>query len=293
MIKKERKNLYTALIFISPWIIGFGIFILYPFIMSLYYSFCHYNIFESPTWIGLNNYINLFKDRVFWISLYNTFYYAAISIPIGVLLSLGLALLLNSRVKGQTFFRVVFYIPSLVPMVAMSILWLWIFNGEHGVLNHVLTSIGLQRPPNWLADARYAKLAIIIMGLWPIGQAVIIYLAALQDVPRSLIEAAEIDGALWYHKIRHIIIPIISPVILFNVLMAIIGSFQIFAAPYIMTGGGPGKSTTFYTMYLYQKAFEDFRMGYASSMAWILFVIILCLTIFAIRVSKKKVYYME
>ena len=167
-----------------------------------------------------------------------------------------------------------------------------IFNGEHGILNHFLTKIGIQRPPNWLADPAYAKPAIIIMGLWTLGQMVIIYIAALQDVPRYLLEAAEVDGAKWYHKIRHVTLPIISPVIFFNVLMGIIGSFQVFAAPYIMTQGGPGRATTFYTLYLYQRAFEDFRMGYASSMAWILFIIILCLTLLAIKISRKRVFYM-
>ncbi len=293
MTIKEKRNLRNALIFISPWIIGFCIFVIYPFFTSIYYSFCYYSVFESPKWIGLSNYVNLFKDRVFWISLYNTFYFAVISIPLGVLMALSLALLLNTNVKGISFFRLVFYIPSLVPLVALSILWLWIFNGEHGILNHVLTKIGFQRPPNWLADPNYAKLAIIIMGLWTMGQTIIIYLAALQDVPKHLLEAADVDGAKWHHKIRHVILPVISPVIFFNVLMGIIGSFQVFAAPYIMTAGGPGKSTTFYTLYLYQRAFEDFRMGYASSMAWFLFLVILGLTLLAVKISRKKVFYME
>lgn len=291
MNKSERNNLIKGLLFISPWIIGFVTFVLYPFLSSIYYSFCHFNVFEPPQWIGFANYINLFKDKVFWISLYNTFFYVIIFIPLSFIVSMTLALLLNTKVKGLSFYRIIFYIPTLVPMVALSILWLWMFNGEYGILNHFLIKMGVPKPPNWLADPRYAKPAIIIMGLWTLGQAIIIYLAGLQDVPRSLLESADIDGAKWYHKIFHIIMPLISPVIFFNILMSVIISFQLFAQPFIMTGGGPGRSTTFYLLYLYQKAFEDFRMGYASSMAWILFIIILVLTLFSIKISKKKVYY--
>jgi multiple sugar transport system permease protein len=191
----------------------------------------------------------------------------------------------------MAFYRMLFFIPSLVPMVAAAILWMWIFNGEYGLLNNFLMHLGIGNPPNWLQDVRYAKMAIIIMSLWAMGNTVIIYLAGLQDVPRSLYESAEIDGANWFGQLRHVTLPMISSVIYFNMVMAIIASFQIFAQPYIMTGGGPQRATTFYTLYLYQVAFEDFRMGYASAMAWILFIIILSLTVLITRASREQVYY--
>jgi multiple sugar transport system permease protein len=289
----DRRNLKIGLLFISPWIIGFSAFVLYPFIATAWYSLCSYNIFKPPKLVGLLNFVYLLNDRVFWISLYNTFYYAFFAIPAGFIVSLGLALLLNSRIKGLSVYRVIFYLPSLIPIVALSILWLWIFNGEYGILNHFLSIIGVEKPPNWLTSPNYAKLAFVLMSLWTLGPSIIIYLAALQDVPKALTEAAEIDGARWYHKIRHIIIPVISPSILFNVVTGLIYAFQIMAAPYMMTRGGPGKSTTFYMLYLYQKSFEDFRMGYASAMALILFIIILGLTLLVFKISSKKVFYME
>ena len=293
MTLSEKRSLKLGLLFISPWILGFAIFVAYPFLASIYFSFCYYNIFEPPRLLGLDNYKNLLSDRVFWIAIGNTFLYATLIIPLCFLVSLSLALLLNAGTRGQALFRVIFYLPSLVPMVALSILWLWIFNGEFGIFNQFLIKLGVETPPAWLLHPFLAKLAIVFMGLWTLGQSIIIYLAALQEVPKSLLEAAELDGACWRHKLRHIILPAISPSILFNVLMGIIGSFQIFAAPYIMTNGGPGKSTTFYLLYLYQKAFEDYDMGYASAMAWILFVIIFALTFLAMRVSRNKISYMD
>ncbi len=291
MTKEEKKNLVKGLLFASPWLIGFSAFVLYPFLASIYYSFCYYNILEPPKFFGLLNYKDLIKDPIFWKSLWNTFYYVIFAIPLGFLVSISLALLLNTKVRGLAFYRMIFFIPSLVPMVAGAILWMWIFNGKFGLLNNFLIGLGIQNPPNWLMDARYAKGAIVFMSLWGIGNAVVIYLAGLQDVPISLIEAAEIDGANWYQRVIYVVLPMLSPVIFFNVIMGIIFAFQIFAQPYIMTGGGPERSTTFYLLYLYQVAFEDFRMGYASAMAWILFVIILGLTILVTRVSRSRVYY--
>lgn len=291
MTEEDKRNLIKGLLFTSPWLIGFSVFILYPVIASIYYSFCYYSVLQPPRFIGLLNYKDLFTDSIFWKSLWNTFYYVAFMIPLGFVMSLSLAMLLNTKVKGMAFYRLIFFIPSLVPMVAGSILWMWIFNGENGILNNFLIKIGITNPPNWLLDVRFAKPAIIIMSLWGLGQMIVIYLAGLQDVPVSILESAQIDGANWFGRLRHITIPTISPVIYFNVIMGIIASFQIFAQPYIMTGGGPQRSTTFYTLYLYQTAFEDFRMGYASAMAWILFIIILSLTLLVTRVSREKIYY--
>ncbi|KPK40553.1 MAG: hypothetical protein AMJ78_07075 [Omnitrophica WOR_2 bacterium SM23_29] len=291
MTREEKRNLFKGLLFTSPWLIGISVFIIYPFIASCYYSFCYYSVLQPPRFIGLLNYKDLFTDPIFWKSLWNTFYYAAFMIPLGFVMCLGLAMLLNTKVRGMAFYRLIFFIPSLVPMVAGSILWMWIFNGEYGLLNNFLTKIGIPNPPNWLMDVNFAKPAIIIMSLWALGQTIVIYLASLQDVPVSFLEVAELDGANWFGKLRHVTIPMISPVIYFNVVMGIIASFQVFAQAYIMTGGGPQRSTTFYTLYLYQTAFEDFRMGYASAMAWILFIIILILTLLVTHFSRERVYY--
>lgn len=291
MTGKEKKDLIKGLLFTSPWLVGFSVFILYPVMASIYYSFCYYSVLQPPRFIGLLNYKDLFADPVFWQSLWNTLYFVAFMIPLGLVMSLGLAMLLNTKVRNMAFYRLIFFIPSLVPMVASSILWMWIFNGEFGLLNNFLAKTGLTNPPNWLMDVRFAKPAIIIMCLWGLGQSIVIYLAGLQSVPVTLMESADIDGANWFGKLWHVTIPMISPVIYFNVVMSIIASFQIFAQSYIMTGGGPQRSTTFYTFYLYQTAFEDFRMGQASAMAWILFIIILSLTLLVRRVSREKVYY--
>ena len=220
------------------------------------------------------------------------FFYAFFAIPLGLGISLVLALLLNAKIRGLAAYRTIFFLPSLVPIVAMAMLWMWIFNGQYGVLNYFLSLLGI-RAPAWLMNVHWSKPALIIMSFWTIGYFMVIFLAGLQDVPISLYESAEIDGANFLHKIRHVTIPMISPVILFNVIMGIIWTFQIFARPYIMTPGpgGPARSTTFYTLYLFQTAFEDLRMGYASAMAWILFLIILSLTLLAIRLSRDRVYY--
>ncbi|MDD5310903.1 MAG: sugar ABC transporter permease [Candidatus Omnitrophica bacterium] len=291
MTKEEKREFIKGILFTSPWLIGFSIFVIYPVVASFCYSFCYYSVIQPPRFIGLLNYKDLLTDPIFWKSLWNTFYFVIFMIPLGFVASLSLAMLLNTKVRGMAFYRMIFFVPSLVPMVAGSILWMWIFNGEYGLLNNFLIKMGIPNPPNWLMDVNFAKPAIIIMSLWGLGQTIVIYLAGLQDVPVALIEAADLDGANWFDKLWNITIPMISPVIYFNVIMAIIGGFQIFSQAYIMTGGGPQRSTTFYALYLYQTAFEDLRMGYASAMAWILFVVILILTMLVQRISKESVYY--
>lgn len=291
MTRRERRNLRNGLLFVSPWIIGFLAFTVYPVVMSFYYSFCDYSVLEPPIWIGLENYTRLLNDDIFWISLYNTFYFAILAIPSGIAVALTLALLLNSGVKGMGIFRTVFFLPTLVPVVAMAILWQFIFNPSYGILNMALKGIFGIEGPHFLGEEVWAKPALVFMGLWTVGQGVVTYLAGLQEVPKSLYEAAELDGASYWHKVRHVTLPMISPVLYFNFIMGIIGALQVFAQVYIMTGGGPGRATVFYTLYLYQKAFEDYQMGYASAMAWILFILIMVLTLWAQRISKKYVFY--
>ena len=293
MTRQERRNLRNALLFISPWIVGFCVFMLYPIASSLFFSFCDYSVLEPPVWVAGENYAELAHDKVFGISLLNTAYYAGVSLPLGMLVALALAVLLNTKARGMAVYRTIFFLPSIVPIVAMAILWLWILNGKYGVLNYTLSLAGVpaRSLPTWLGSPQWAMPALILMGLWGVGYSVVIYLAGLQDIPVSLYESADIDGASWWQKAFYITLPMLSPVIYFNLIMGIIGTFQIFAAPYIMTDGGPERATTFYTFYLFNLAFEDLRMGYACAMAWILFLIILGLTLLATRVSQRHVHY--
>lgn len=377
--------------FILPWLVALVFFIGYPFAAGFYFSFCDYPPLRGPMFVGLDNYSELLGDRSFHRAMGVTLIYAAVAIPLGMLLSLSLAMLLNARIRGQSVYRVIFYLPHLVPTVAVAILWLWIFNPKFGLLNLVLSGVmgvldrwtglffdleaALRRgnpfcvrslvlflaaglvyavfgapserlhkligrnvflyvravavvfaiftgvpflytiiswlfptdviklhSPGWLSDGSplpscvsfapsWALWALIVMSMWGVGQMAVIYLAKLQDVPMELYEAAEIDGANWWQKTWHVTLPMISPVILFNAVMAIIGTFQVFAEPYIMTGGGPEDKTRFVAMFVYDQAFQYQRVGYASAVAWVLFLVIVGLTLIAIRISKSFVYY--
>lgn len=291
MSAQRRKRTWVALAFVSPWFIGFSVFLLYPLLASLYYSFCDYSVLKEPVWIGGANYAGLWRDELFWTTLVNTATYAAIALPLGLMVAIGLAMLLNSKVRGMAFYRTFFFLPSLVPMVSLAVLWLWMFNSEHGLVNQSLRGAGLPAP-NWLTDPNVSKLALVLMGVWGVGNAMIIVLAGLQDVPKALYEAAELDGANAWGKTRHVTLPMISPVILFNGIMGIIGTLQIFTVPYVMfPNGSPARSTYFYTTYLYDNAFKYHKMGYASAMGWIMFVLILVLTLVSIRVTDKHVHY--
>jgi len=296
MTSREIRSIRNGLLFISPWIAGFAAFTIYPLAASFYYSLCDYSVLKPPVFVGGANYHELLTDPVLWKSLYNTMYFAVFFLPLATLLAIVLALLLNTGVRGMTIYRTIFFLPSLTPLVALGILWMWMLNGEYGVVNYVLNMVlnplGLQAPI-WLQSTAWSKPAIILMSLWGVGHAVVIYLAGLQDIPKQLYEAAELDGARWFSKVRHITIPLLSPAIFFNVVMGLISALQVFALPYVLTDGtgGPARSTTFYTMYLYNSAFRYLRMGYACAMAWILFLIILALTLLVYRMSRKRVHY--
>jgi len=288
----ERANLRNGLLFCLPWLIGLSAFLLYPLLSALYYSLTDYSVLLPPVFIGLDNYLDLVKDPLFWKSLYNTAFYALGSVSLGAITSLGLALLLNARVKALALYRTLFFLPSLMPVVASSILWMWMYSGESGIINTALRAVGVAGPA-WLADPAWAKPAIVLMAVWGAGNAMVIYLAGLQDVPVHLYEAAIIDGADWFRRLIHVTIPMISPVIYFNVIMSIIGGFQVFTQAFIMTGatGAPERATLFYVLQLYNVGFQDLRMGYACAMAWVLFLIILGLTLVATRLSKRWVTY--
>lgn len=287
----RRDDSRVAFLFALPWILGFTIFLAYPVLASFATSFTDFSVLRSPRWIGLENYREMAGDEVFWITIRNTLTYVVSAVPLGSITALLLALLLNTKVKGMALYRTLFYVPSLVPMVALGVLWLWIFNGEYGLLNEGLRKLGIGTP-NWLGDPAWSKVTLVLVAMWGSGNAMVIYLAGLQDIPVSLYEAAELDGARVLAKTRSVTLPMLSPVILFNAVMGIIGGLQVFAVPYVMfPGGQPARSTYFFTTYLFDNAFRFQRMGYASAMGWVLFVITVLLTWLALRMSEKQVHY--
>lgn len=292
LTKKQRHRLLTGLLFIGPWIVGFTLFQVYPFFASLYFSFTFYPALEVPKFIGLGNFVKLAQDPRFLNALYNSFYYAIFAVPLATLAGIFLAMLLNMRVRGLSVFRTIYYLPSITPVVATSLVWLWMFNPRNGIINFLLELVGI-RGPGWLGSPVWAKPALILMSLWGVGGAVVIYLAALQDVPRELVEAAQLDGANGLQQIRHVTLPMISPIILFNVITGLIGAFQFFTEVHVMTGGSgsPADSTMMMSIYLWQTAFRFFNMGYASAQAWVLFIIVIIFTAVLFKVSGRLVYY--
>jgi len=288
----RRQNLLGYL-WISPWLLGFVIFTAGPMIASLVLSFTNYRIINVIKWAGLDNYVYaLTKDELFWPSMGITFYYMLIAVPLGLLGSLLLAMLLNQRVRGESIFRTLFYLPSLTPAAAAALLWAWLLHAEVGLVNYILSLIGIKGPP-WLGSVRWAMPAIILITLWTGmgGGRMIIFLAGLQGVPQEFYEAAEIDGASGWRKFLHITLPMISPTIFFNLVLGIIGALQVFTTAYITTKGGPGRATWFFALHIYTSAFEYFDMGYASTLAWFLFLVLLVFTIIQLRLSEMWVYY--
>lgn len=291
--RTERKSTLVGLAFAAPWIVHFLVFIAYPIGVSLYYSFCDYDTLSPPRWVGVENYRLLFtQDPLFWRSLGNTFFMVVFGLPLSMAASLTLAFLLNQKLRGIAFYRTLFYLPSITPVVATSILWLWLLNPEIGLVNAGLARLGV-RGPGWLIDPAWAKPALILMGLWGAGGGMLIYLAGLQDVPQSLYEAAALDGAGPWARLRHVTLPMLSPILLFNLIMGLIGFFQYFTQVYVITNGtgGPQDATLFYALRLFNAAFIDFKMGYASAMAWVLFGITLACALIVFRSSARWVYY--
>ena len=289
--RRLKSDWLIGYLFILPWAIGFLCFTAGPFLASLFLSMTDWRIIGAFKWVGLGNYTTIFtQDPRFLKTLFNTLYYVAFVVPGVNVIGLTFAMLLNQKLKGIAIYRTVFYMPAVTSGVATSILWAWMFNPRFGLINSVLAMIGIQGP-EWLVSDVWAMPSIIIMSLWNIGQPMIIYLAGLQGVPRHLEEAAEMDGAGWWQKFRNVTIPMLTPSIFFNVVMGIIGSFQVFTTVYVVTQGGPAESTLVYVLNLYYTAFQNFRMGYASALAWILFVIILAFTGIQFLVSRSWVYY--
>jgi len=288
----RRNQAMLGYLFVSPWVLGFLLFGLYPIIMSLYYSLCQYDVLRIPQFIGLGNYRELlFKDPYFWKSTWNTVYYTFLRTPLVILGSLMLAVLVNNAVKGIRFFRTIYFIPSIITGVVLSSIWLWMLNPQYGLINTTLAFFGIQGPL-WLQSPEWSKPSIIIMSLWSIGGGrMLVFLAALQGIPQQMYEVVDLDGGGWWNKFRHVTIPMVSPVIFLWTVLEIIFSFQVFTEAYVMTKGGPLNSTMFYNLYLYYKAFDDFSMGYASALAWLLLLFILIVTLIQFRVGRKLVYY--
>jgi multiple sugar transport system permease protein len=295
MTKQMRQQLLTGWLFISPWVVGFLALTLYPAAASAYYSLTTYNALAPPEWVGLANYQRLFtSDPNFPVSLENTAYIAFIGVPLQLLVGIVTALVLNQKLlRGRTIYRTIYFLPTLMPVVASTILFIWILNPQFGIVDYLLGLIGLPQP-GWFADPAWSKPAIILLSIWGIGTTTVIFLAGLQGINPELYEAAEIDGASWFHKTIHVTVPLLSPVTLFNLVVGLISAFQIFASVYLAgsgTSGSPEGSLLLYAVYLYANAFQYLQMGYASAMAWILFVIILVLTIIVMRTSRWWTYY--
>lgn len=291
-VKRQRKwSQVVPYLFIAPWIIGFVVFTIGPLLFSFVISFYDWPIVGEVQFVGLSNYITMFTDDpLFWHSLWITVKYAMVFVPLNIILALLLAVLLNQKVKGSSLFRTFFYVPSVISGVALAMIWGTVFDGEYGILNYLLSFIGIEGP-KWLSDVNWALAAMVIASLWGQGTMMLIFLAGLKNIPTDLYEAAEIDGAGKLYKFFKITIPLLSPTILFNLIMTIIGAFQTLTLALVLTGGGPMQSTYFYAMYVYENAFKYFKMGYSSANAWVMFMIVLGLTMLVFKSSSMWVFY--
>lgn len=294
---QRRRQVLTGLAFAAPFLIGFLIFNLYPILASAVYSLTDFNLFQSPKWVGMDNYARMLTDDSFKKALFNTAFLTVVGVPAAIIIALGGAHLLNLPVRGQPMYRALVYLPSIVPMVVGGYLWRWLMNTQYGFINHFLSWFGIQGP-GWLVEPQWTKPAIVMMTLWTVGGTMIIYLAALKDVPKELYEAAEIDGAGPIRRFMSITWPVLSPITLFQIIVNLIAYLQIFTQPYLLAqtrlnnaGAGPAQSMLTYSMYLFQNAFSFLKMGYASAMAWVLFLITLLVTLIVLGTSKKWVHH--
>ncbi len=292
-LSQGTRHTINGLLFASPWIFGLLAFWIYPTLASAYYSFTKYNGVKNPVWTGFANYIELFtSDGEFVDAVYSTVYFAVVSIPLAIIFAFGLALMLNAKIRGQVVYRTIYFLPTLVPEVALALVWIFIFTPHSGLIAAPFRAFGM-RGPCWLTCAEWARPTLVLLALWIIGQQIILYLAGLQDVPQDLYDAADVDGANIFSKFRNVTLPILTPVIFFHLVTSVIGALNFFAIPYIMTGGTgfPANSTLFYSIYLYKNAFHYLEMGYASAMAWLLFMFTLVVTLFIWRSARLWVFY--
>ena len=287
----RRREAISGYLFISPWMIGFIVFVAGPMLASFVISFTRWNIVSDPRWVGLDNYERILTaDNDFRQALKVTFTYSAIYLPLSTIIGLGMAMALNIKVRGVGIFRTLLYLPYVVPSIAATLVWVWVLNERFGLLNTVLSWVGIEGP-NWFGDPSTALYGIVMISIWGVGGSAVIYLAGLQNIPEHLYEAAVVDGANEWQKFRHVTIPMLSPTIFYQLVIGLIGVFQTFTSSYVATEGGPLKATFFYMLYIYNKAWQSLRMGYASALAWILFVIIMLITLLVFRSSPMWVHY--
>jgi len=286
-----RRETVTFYLLIAPWLLGFLLLVLGPMLASLGISFTKWDLLSPATFIGPDNYEKLFtRDPLFWQSLKVTAIYTAVYVPVELAGALVLAMLMNQKIRGVSVFRTVYYLPSVLPAVAFIVVWIWILHPDVGLINTLLSYIGIDGP-RWLANPDWALPALLMMSLWGLGRGMVIYLASLQGIPKHLYEAAAIDGANGWQSFRKVTLPLLTPTIFFNLVLSIISTFQTFTSAFVATNGGPLDSTLFYVLYLYRQAFQYFNMGYASALAWVLFIIILALTLVVVRTADRWVYY--
>lgn len=285
-----KREAVQGILCILPGIIGLLVFMIAPIMVAFFLSFTEWPILESPRWIGIANYVELLRDSLFWTSLKVTLLYTLGALPLGIVVSITLAILLNRSLRGITFFRVLYYLPVIMSGVAVSVLWRWIFNPDAGLMNQILGYFHIEGPL-WIFSEKWVLPSFILMSVWAMGGMMLIYLAALQGIPQQLYEAAEIDGANIWQKFWRITLPMLTPTIFFNLVMGLIASFQIFTPAWIMTQGGPGTASLFYVLYLYQQAFISLRMGYASSLSWILFLLVVSAALLIFKTRARWVYY--
>jgi multiple sugar transport system permease protein len=288
--RRERHNLVVGLLFISPWIFGFLAFLVYPILYTLRISFTQYTGFGEPVWIGLGNYRDLLQDQLFWTSLYNTLYYTALAVPLGVVVAMGLALAMNQPLPEAPIYRAILYLPAVIPLFALSFIFANLMHPTQGIFNQILLRLGLPNV-NWFGDPQWTKLAFVFLAQFGAGQVALIFLAGLKGIPRTLYEAAMLDGAGIWSRFRNITLPMMTPVILYDLILGLSLGLQVFTQAYIITRGGPADASRFYVLYLYENAFQYGKMGYASAMAWILFVITFVLAMLIFRWSRRWVYY--
>jgi len=290
-----------VLLFMSPWIIGFSVFIVYPMVSSLYFSFTHYDLLGSPQWVGFANYKYMFtEDILFWKAIKNTVWFIVVAVPLQIVFAIATATLLTKPRKGVKVYRTLYFLPAIAPIVAGSLAFLFLFNPAYGPINRFLSGVGFGKPPTWFYSPSSSKWALVILALWGVGEAMIIFLAGLLDVPRHLYEAADIEGASAWQKFRNVTLPMITPVIFFSLVIGVIQAFQYFTQAYVASTtlggqrsslGAPQNSLLFYSIYLFQQGFSYFRMGYASAMAWVLFIITMICTLVLIKTSNRWVHY--
>jgi multiple sugar transport system permease protein len=287
----RRQEAVTFYVMILPWVVGFVVFIAYPMIRSFYLAFTRYNLRSAPQWVGFDNFTQMFtNDPLFWQSFKVTVLYVLGSVPAGTLFALLVAMILAQALRGVNFWRTIYFLPTMVSGVAVAVMWTYLLNPQYGLVNQLLEMIGV-RGPGWIASTTWALPSLILMSWWSIGGQMVIYLAGLKGIPQSLYEAAEIDGAGEWAKFRHVTVPMLTPTIFFNLVLGLIGAFQVFEGPLVLTSGGPNNATLTYVLNLYNQAFRFIHFGYASAMAWFLFAVIMALTLLVIRSSALWVYY--